>query len=81
MASAKRIPQELDQRDVQLTLTAFEASVLTFICTRIGGTPGEHTPRGAMDSIAGALFDAHVSAGHFKTDASRSIHFTEETSK
>ena len=57
MAIAKRIPQELDARDVQLTLTAFEASVLRFICGRIGGTPGAGKPRGAMDSISDALFD------------------------
>lgn len=76
MAIAKRIPTEvIDPRDVQLTLTAFEASVLKFICARIGGTPGASNPRGAMDSISNALWDADVRAGPFQTDEPRAIHF------
>lgn len=80
MAKAVRIPPEVqptsDMRDVQLTLTEYEARVLKFVCARIGGAPGSATPRGAMDSISDALWDAGVSAGDFfSKPESRAIHF------
>lgn len=78
MAKAVRIPTapNRDTRDVQLTLTDFEARVIKFICARIGGTPGLGTPRGAMDTIATALYDAGVvTSDDFQTTESRAIHF------
>lgn len=74
MATAKRIDRDFYPRDVQLTLTAYEATVLRFVCARIGGTPGE-TPRGAMDRIASALSLVNVDEGDFQTlENNRSIH-------
>jgi hypothetical protein len=74
MATAKRVPAEAYY--YQLTLTPFEAEVLRAVCSRIGGTPGESYPRGAMDNIGAALRQAGVHASDFDVDPSaHAIHF------
>lgn len=79
MASAKRIPPakvERDTRDVQLTITEYEARVLLAVCRRIGGPP--IGPRGQMDNVNEALTLAgvEVSSNEFHiSNTSASIHF------
>jgi hypothetical protein len=62
MANARRIPAQPqpDDRDVELRLSSFEASVLRRVLGAIGGTPGKGTPRSALDAISDALIEADV---------------------